>query len=79
MDIIPPFCNKAVDYRKRSSVGVHGAQSLISSVIFYRSLCVLLSIFAHLATKGQVSFCHHLASIVYPLLALNMLIFSEFA
>jgi len=32
-------------------------------VVFWRSLFVLLSFLAHLA-KGNVSFCHHLASVV---------------
>jgi hypothetical protein len=56
MNIILPFCNKTVQLKKNSSVGVHGAQNFNFSVVFCRSLCVLLSILAHLATKGHVCF-----------------------
>ena len=69
MNIILPFVIKLLITKKGSSVGVHGAQSLIFSVVVCRSLCVLLSILAHLATKRHVSFCHHFASIVCHLLA----------
>jgi hypothetical protein len=42
--------------KKYNSVGVHRAQYLIFSVVFCRSLCVLLSILAHLTTKGHLCF-----------------------
>jgi hypothetical protein len=81
MNIMLPFDNKAVHYQKKtkSSVGVHGAQTLIFNVVLCRSLGVLLSILSHMATESHASFCHHLASIVCRLLALNIVIFSEFA
>jgi hypothetical protein len=57
---------------------------LMGKIIFYLSgrqgqgICVLLSHFllAHLA-KGNVSFCHHLASVVRGLLTFHILIFSS--
>ena len=33
MNIILPFCNKAVQYKKNSSVGDHGAQYLNVRVV----------------------------------------------
>jgi hypothetical protein len=49
--------NKAVHYQKKtkSSVGVHGAQTLIFNVVLCRSLGVLLSILSHMATKSHAS------------------------
>jgi len=44
--------------------------------MFCRWLFVLLYFLAHLA-KGNVSFCHHLASVVRPLLSFHILIFSS--
>jgi hypothetical protein len=77
MNIILSFCNKAVDYKKDSSVGVHGAQYLMLSVEFCRSLCVLLPILAHLATKGHICFLTSLD--IHRMTSVNILIYTEFA
>jgi hypothetical protein len=62
-----PFVIKLFITKIRSYVDVHGAQSLIFSAVFCISLCVLLSILAHLVTKGHTSCCHHLPIIACPL------------
>ena len=53
--------------------GVRVAQSLVFCVVFCRSLSFFV---AHLA-KGNVSFCHHLASVVCRPLTFHILIFSS--
>jgi hypothetical protein len=55
--------------------GVCVTRSLVL-YLFCRSLFVLLYFLAHLA-KGNVSFCHHLASVVRRPLTFHILIFSS--
>ena len=54
---------------------VHFARFLVFCVVFCGSLFVLLYFLAHLA-KGNVSFCHHLVSVVCRPLTFHVLIFS---
>jgi hypothetical protein len=46
---------------------VRVARSFVFCVMFCRSLFVFLSFLAHLAQRGHVRYCHHLASVVRPL------------
>ena len=56
--------------------GVRVTYDLEFYVYFCRSLFVLLSFLAHLA-KGNVSFCHHLASVICRPLTFHIFIFSS--